>query len=439
MRDAVLRLAAGLPAMGAAPAGILSLTRQELDRLGPDLGQAIVIRSGTPPGLRVAARDPAGWEPGGPELSARLPSLTAGDEHGRVQELGPDGDTGRLVAVPLSFGKLLAGYWIVGGLPAAGLPSFAILDDWLLAVGHLLAPSAALVRASSSTADDAGPHAERLVHMGRFVAGIAHELGSPLQSVVSLAELLVRDPGRTDAVSCARRILRAALRCRGITEDLLTYARRGPPRLGPVRVQEAVLDALDLDPGSEEGIAGVELDDPGEVPPVTADARRLAQVFLNLIGNARQAIQARGDGRIRIRVDALPAAASGLRPEATGTVVRVAVEDDGPGIPPEIADRIFDPFFTTKDVGEGTGLGLSVSRTLVEDMGGRLWLDSGHAPGARFVVELPAATDGLSVATTSACCSWTTTGTSWTPTRRSSPSKASTSTPANGPDWPSNA
>ena len=108
-------------------------------------------------------------------------------------------------------------------------------------------------------------------------------------------------------------------------------------------------------------------------------ASRLTQVLLNLVLNAGAAVATKGAGRVT------------LRARSAGDRVRIEVEDDGPGVAPEVRGRLFEPFVTTKDVGEGTGLGLAVCRGLVESAGGEIDLDRTYEGGARFVVTLPAA------------------------------------------------
>jgi two-component system NtrC family sensor kinase len=128
--------------------------------------------------------------------------------------------------------------------------------------------------------------------------------------------------------------------------------------------------------------------DPDE-PLLYADAHQLHQVIVNLVNNARQALSA-WDGERRITITTRAAAADGF--------VSLEIEDSGPGVPADVQERIFDAFFTTKPVGEGTGLGLSLCRGIVESHGGCIHLDSPDGGGARFVVELPAEPDAAPTA-----------------------------------------
>ena len=115
-----------------------------------------------------------------------------------------------------------------------------------------------------------------------------------------------------------------------------------------------------------------------DLPNVKADYHQMQQVFVNLIGNAEQAIsEANGQGILKIKT---------LR---AGNMLRITFADNGPGIPEENLDRIFDPFFTTKEVGKGTGLGLSICYGLVQEHDGRLYVESKLGQGATFIVEIP--------------------------------------------------
>ena len=201
--------------------------------------------------------------------------------------------------------------------------------------------------------------------------------------------LNVRDTGQleSDAESMADRntaakIRQAAERCARIVKTFLAMARRQESVREPVDLNKVINDALDvLTYTLRSGGVTLELDLAPRLPPVLADADQLGQVFMNLFTNAHQAMAARQGPRVlKITSHAVPDQAK----------VQVTVTDSGPGISPELRSRIFEPFFTTKAVGEGTGVGLSVSLGIVQSHNGTLRLGETDAPGACFVLTMPA-------------------------------------------------
>ena len=230
--------------------------------------------------------------------------------------------------------------------------------------------------------------ADKLSALGQMIAGVAHEINNPLTTIMGYAQLLqgeeVSDQVRRDL----ERITEAAKRSQRIVQNLLTFARAYEPRKEYIDINQVIEDTLALRAYQlkVDNIEVVtELDE--NLPWTMADPYRLQQVFLNLINNAQQAMAELGGGRLTVR--------SELR---GGNTIRVAVSDTGPGIPEEIMPKIFDPFFTTKDVGEGTGLGLSVSYGIVSEHGGRIWAESEEGRGATFIVELPVRKEAMPVA-----------------------------------------
>lgn len=231
--------------------------------------------------------------------------------------------------------------------------------------------------------------AERLATVGRLAAGIAHEVGNPLGAIAGYADLararLREGRGAADVDDWLGRIATEAQRIDAIVRDLLDFARPAPPALRPVDVAAAADAAVRL-ARVQARFRDVEvrLDLPPALPPVVGDERRLAQVILNLLLNAADAM--RGRGRVDVAARALPA-------EAGASRVELSVADTGPGIAPEHLPRLFDPFFTTKAPGEGTGLGLSVCDGIVGSFGGELSAANGAAGGAVFRVVLRAAAE----------------------------------------------
>jgi two-component system NtrC family sensor kinase len=227
---------------------------------------------------------------------------------------------------------------------------------------------------------------ERMASVGRLAAGIAHEIGNPIAAILGFEELILEgDLPRETERDFMQRMKRETERINGVVRDLLDFARpeqggadSASPPADVGEVAESVA-ALARPQKSFRDVA-IEVDVAGDVPNVGLAASRLTQVLLNLVLNAGSVVASQKDGaRVTIRAKRLE------------DRVRIEVEDTGPGVPEELRERIFEPFVTTKDVGDGTGLGLSVCRGLVEAAGGSIDVDASYASGARFVVELPAA------------------------------------------------
>jgi len=227
---------------------------------------------------------------------------------------------------------------------------------------------------------------EKMSAIGQLIAGVAHDLNNPLASVVGFADYLVEESGTTPAHvrGPLRAIRQEAERAASIVRNLLTFARkhegeRRAHQVGPLLQNTLQLLRNQLNAGKVD--VALEVDD--QLPAVVMDKNQIQQVFVNLIHNAAQAIQASGVGaRIAVRAS-----------RWTGGVT-VTIADDGPGVPAEFAERIFEPFFTTKAEGEGTGLGLSICQGIVKEHGGRLSYARGRPEGgAVFRIELPSGSE----------------------------------------------
>jgi signal transduction histidine kinase/CheY-like chemotaxis protein len=224
---------------------------------------------------------------------------------------------------------------------------------------------------------------EKLSAVGEFVAGVAHELNNPLAAVMGFSEMLKDADVDEDLRRHLDLIFKSALRCRKIVQSLLSFARRHQPERKPVAVNKLIDEVLEI-VAYQLKTSNVEVvtQFAPRLPLVLADGHQIQQVVLNLINNARQAIEAhQASGRITIRTD------------MQETVIRIAIQDNGPGISPENLTRIFDPFFTTKEVGKGTGLGLSLCYGLIREHGGNITVSSEPGKGATFTIELPATAD----------------------------------------------
>jgi PAS domain S-box-containing protein len=222
---------------------------------------------------------------------------------------------------------------------------------------------------------------EKLAALGSLLAGVAHELNNPLSVVVARAAILEErdDPGTREAAS---KIRAAAERCARIVRTFLAMARQQQPERVPVAIGEVIAAALDLT-GYALKTSGIEVtqDLAEHVPPVLGDADQLHQVFMNLIINAQQALQ----DQPRRRKLTLTS-----RFDAGADAIRIAVADNGPGIPEAVRNRIFEPYFTTKPLGKGTGVGLAVCLGIVEAHGGTLTVGGGEGLGTIFTIVLPA-------------------------------------------------
>ncbi len=233
---------------------------------------------------------------------------------------------------------------------------------------------------------------ERMASLGHTLAGAAHELNNPLAAICGFAQLLLRDAREPDDRSALETIHHEAARAGRIVKDLLTFARRQEgERRAPVDVNAVARYIIESQRYAIE-TRGIRRDlelQPG-LPLVLGDASQLEQVVLNLVVNARQALETASDAH-PTRDGAKPARAPhiALRTSLDGGFVRLVVEDNGPGIPPAQLSRIWDPFWTTKPEGVGTGLGLSVVHGIIAAHGGTIEVTSDAARGTRFVVSLP--------------------------------------------------
>ncbi len=221
---------------------------------------------------------------------------------------------------------------------------------------------------------------EKLAALGSLLAGVAHELNNPLSILIGNALMLQTDAERVSRALAerAQRIQAAAERCGRIVRSFLAMARQRKTQPRSVEVEVLVGGALQL---LAYGLrsAGIEIEQtiaPG-LPCVFCDPDQMTQVLTNLLVNAQQALEGEPQPR-RVRVGAAP----------DGDFVVVEIADNGPGIPDNLRSRVFDPFFTTKPVGTGTGIGLAVSRGIVEAHGGSLTLAESDR-GATFLVRLP--------------------------------------------------
>jgi len=219
---------------------------------------------------------------------------------------------------------------------------------------------------------------EKLSGIGEFVAGVTHELNNPLAAVMGFSEMLKEGDVDPKHRRYLEMIHKSAQRCQKIVQSLLSFARRHRPERKPVSMNslvESVLEIVNYQLRTSNVEVATQFD---PTPPVVlADPHQIQQVLLNVINNARQAIEGHAHGAIKIIT------------EAGDQNVRIIIHDNGPGIPEENLQRIFDPFFTTKEVGTGTGLGLSLCYGIIKEHGGAITPLNRPGGGATFIIELP--------------------------------------------------
>jgi signal transduction histidine kinase len=237
-------------------------------------------------------------------------------------------------------------------------------------------------------------HVLRVTTMGELAASIAHEVNQPLAAVVTNANACQRwlaadPPNAAEAEASLQRIVRDGERASEIVKRIRTFVKKGAPHTAaPEDVNGLVGEVFGLvRDASRRHQVEIQSDLGGGLPTVNADRVQLQQVVLNLVMNAIEAMRDVSDGprrlTVRTRVD-------------EPSQVTVSVSDTGIGVRDTVIDRLFEPFYTTK--ASGMGMGLSVSRSIVESHGGRLWASVNRGPGTTFTFTLPAAGGPMSVA-----------------------------------------
>jgi signal transduction histidine kinase len=225
-------------------------------------------------------------------------------------------------------------------------------------------------------------HQEKMASLGLMAAGIAHEIGNPLTSISSMAQIIKRKNTDEKTLEYVSNILKNINRISLIVRELVDFSKPTTHKAAPSDINEIITSAVGIikyDRRSKNIRYGLDLDH--ELPKVTVVADHLMQVFLNILINAVDASEGVGE---EISVSSH---------SENGNIV-IVFKDEGCGIPQESLNRIFEPFYTTKDVGKGTGLGLTVSYGLVKKLHGEIKVSSSLNKGSVFTIMLPIISGG---------------------------------------------
>ncbi|MBP3956196.1 hypothetical protein J8F10_12970 [Gemmata sp. G18] len=346
----------------------------------PDAPGAPVRRDPPPleaPSIRQQCREVAGTEPGWPPVvevrdvgpsRVAVAALAVGDERPAraavwvmVRLTGPEQQKARLARLQAATGLSLGGVVLALGL-----------------TGGLAASLRREARRRAALGDELRK-AEHLAILGRLLAGVAHEVRTPLTAIRSTVQLWERLPAQARTPESLAAVVGSVDRLNELVGRLLLFARAGHESYRSVGFNAVTAEVLELvrARADAQGVT-IEADLAPDLPPVPGAAQAIGQVVLNLVTNALQAMP--GGGRLTCRTRA-----------ARGRV-ELAVSDTGPGVAPDARDRVFEPFFTTRS--DGTGLGLALCREVARQHGGDVALDPAGGPGATFRFTLPVTVGG---------------------------------------------
>ena len=230
----------------------------------------------------------------------------------------------------------------------------------------------------------------RITTIGELTASIAHEVNQPLAAVVANADACVawlshQDPNLVEARAAAERATQGATRASEVIVRIRSLINKATPQKSPLQINEIIGETVALAEGqaSRNGVS-IATELAPDLPPVLGDSIQLQQVILNLLMNGIEAMTNVTDRPRRLVIRSCMAAAG---------QVEVSVQDSGVGVSPESMPRLFEPFFTTRS--KGMGMGLSISRSIIEAHGGKLWAESTPGQGATFQFTLPSADGAL--------------------------------------------
>ena len=305
------------------------------------------------------------------DLKAGARRLSVGDLEQTIPVRGED-----------EFGELAASF---NSMTAALRISRRELQEW----GRTLEEKVEKRTRELRVAEAEAVRGEKLASVGLLAAGIAHELNNPLTGILTFSHLLRKKmPDGSPEAEDLDLVIRETRRCAAIIRRLLDFAREKAPEKKFSDLNQIIEDTVRIveRPANLRDIE-ITMDLDRNLPPVWVDADLIKQVIMNMLVNAQQAIEEKGD--ITIRSRRVPEAISAEPGAKPVPMVEFAIIDTGCGIPEQNLKRIFDPFFTSKELGKGTGLGLSVSHGIVSAHGGTIKVESTAGEGSTFRVFLP--------------------------------------------------
>lgn len=259
------------------------------------------------------------------------------------------------------------------------------LKNW----GHILEQKVEEARQEINTAHSQTARSEKLASVGLLAARIAHEVNSPLTSMLTLSSMVRKNlpDGSRDAQDLDL-VIRETRRCGAIIHRLLDFSREKAPEKTFCNLNKLIAEAAQLmeQPSHTDNIEIITVLDE-HLPAVWLDENLIKQVIMNMLVNAQHAIDDKGNITIKTRFCTSLECPDSIT--TTGSAAEISISDTGCGISRDDLQRIFDPFFTTKDIGKGTGLGLSVSHGTIEAHGGVIEVESIVGKGSEFRIYLP--------------------------------------------------
>ena len=242
------------------------------------------------------------------------------------------------------------------------------------------------------TAEQQLIQASKMATLGEMATGVAHELNQPLSVIKTSSSFIIKKVRKNETIqdeilkTMAEEIDSHVDRASKIINHMREFGRKSDVKKEPVLVNEPLEKALEI---FRQQLKLREINIVKELekdlPPILADPNRLEQVFINLLINARDAIEEKSGKTDQVCVTKEIFLGTSLK----NGMVNVEVKDTGSGIPKPILDKIFEPFFTTKNVGKGTGLGLSISYSILQDYGGRIKVETTEGEGSTFIIQFP--------------------------------------------------